>query len=139
VLSKHTANIYDSGDEPLTITTGSAIGTAVANILIHFDETANRFLKIRSAKTSQNQILAALEDVTAKKWDITKLSTQQIAAGRKKKLEDKKFLEAFLDLLTVQLFEEGMGRGYITGLEESDNLLLGIEEEDIRDIVRRIV
>jgi hypothetical protein len=139
VLPQCTARIYDSGDEPITTTTGAAIGTAVANTLVHFDKTANRFLKIRSVKTSQNRILAALEEVTATKWDVTKISTKDIAEGRKKKLEEKRFQEAFMDLLTVQLFEDGMGRGNITDLEESDNVLLGVKEEDIGDIIRRLI
>jgi phytoene/squalene synthetase len=138
-LSQYAARVYDSGDEPITATTCEAVGTAVANTLVHFKETRNRFLKIRSFETSQNEILAALEDVTSTKWDVTRLTTREIAEGRKRKLEEEKFQEAFLDLLAVQLFEDGAGRGNITELEESDNRLLSVEEVDVRDVLKNLI
>ncbi|OCL02031.1 NAD(P)-binding protein [Glonium stellatum] len=139
VVPKRTARIYDSGEEPLTCTTGAAIGTAVANILLNADKTANRYLKVCSVKATQNQFLEALEEATDTKWNVTRVSTKDIMQGRTKKLQEKKFQEAFLDLLTVQLFEDGAGRGSIVEPEKSDNELLGVKVEDVKHVINMLV
>ena len=139
VIPKNKATIYDSGDEPVTCTTGAAIGTAVANLLLDAEATANRFLKIRSLQVTQNQLLTAFEDVTGTKWEVTRVKTKDLDEGRKKKAQEGRFQEAFLDLLAVQLFEDGKGRGLITRTDESDNALLGVREEAAKDVIKRIM
>ena len=84
---------------------------------------------------TQNQLLNALEEATNTKWDVTRRSIEDILQERKTNLEEKRFQEAFMNLLAVQLFEDGTGRGKNTELSKSDNQLLGVKEEDIKDLV----
>lgn len=44
-----------------------------------------------------------------------------------------------LDLLTVQLFEEGAGRSIVATKEDSDNELLGVPEEDFLTVIQGIL
>ncbi len=137
-VSKRTARIVDSGNEPITGSTGAAIGTAAAGMLLHPDEAANRFLKIRSTTITQNTCLTALEEVTGAEWDVTKVSAAEVRESKAKKIQEKRFQEAFLDVLAVQLFEDGTGRGMITP-DDKDNQLLGVKEEGLGDMMRQLV
>ena len=137
-VPRRTARIVDSGDEPVTCSTGKAIGIAAAGILLHVEETANRFLKVRSVKFTQNQCLAALEEATDSKWHVSRISTPELRVSKAEKDEEKRFQEAFLDVLAMQLFEDGTGRGLITP-HENDNDLLGVREENVVDMMRKLV
>jgi hypothetical protein len=108
-------------------------------MLLHPDETKNCYLKIRSVEFTQNECLAALEEVTGEKWDVSHLSTKDIREGIKKKAGAKRFQEAFVDVISVQLFEEGAGRGVHVKEGDSDNELLGVKEEGLVEIMRSLV
>jgi hypothetical protein len=54
----------------------------------------------------------------------------ELAAGEK---------GAILDLVCVQLFEEGEGRSIVVKKEEANNELLGVPEEDVLSVVKGIL
>jgi len=138
--SKCTAKIYDSGNEPFSCTTGSAIGSAVAGLLLHPHETANRYLKISSFKTTQNQLLAVFQDiVNGKQWDVSRISTKQVLEERMDLVKQKRFPEVFMGVVAVQLFQDGGGRGVTVEVEDSDNDLLGVKQEDISEVLRNLI
>jgi len=139
VISKRTARIYDSGNESFSCTTGDAVGTAVAHVLLKPDETVNRYLKTASFKTTQNQILSAFEEITAEKWEVTRFTTKQVLEERGELIKQQRFPEVFMGIIAIQLFEDGAGRGVTAEVGDSDNELLGVKEEDIRDVLRRFV
>lgn len=138
-VTNHSARIFDSGNEPIACSTGEAVGQAAAGMLLHADETKNRYLKTRCVQFTQNECLAVLEEVTDAKWDVSKISTKDVRDGIKGKVAAKRFQEAFLDVLAVQLFEDGVGRGVHVAEGESDNELLGVKEESLVEILRRLV
>jgi len=139
VLPKHSAKIYDSGNEPFSCTTSTAIGTAVAGLLLCPEETANRYLKISSFKTTQNQLLTAFEEITNSKWDVTRVTTKQILEERMNLVKQKQFQEVFMGVVAVQLFEDGSGRGVTVEVENSDNDLLGVKEENVVDVLKVLI
>ena len=137
-IPSRTARLYDNGNEPITGTTIASIGRGVAGILEHPDATANKFLRVRSLQVTQNEILAAFEGATGEKWSVTKVSSKDVLAEGRAKLAagDR---GGMLDLLTVQLFEEGAGRSIVATKEESDNKLLGVPEEDLLTVIKGIL
>jgi hypothetical protein len=137
-IPDRTARIYDAGNEPITGTTIASIGRAVVGILQRPADTANKFLRIRSLEVTQNEILAAFEEATGEKWGVTSVSSKDILAQGKSKLAagDK---GGILDLVTVQLFEEGAGRSIVVAKENSDNELLGVLEEDVLTVIKDIL
>ena len=56
-------------------------------------------------------------------------------AQAKEKLAKGDFIEAFLRVLTVQLFEGGVGRTVVMRVE-SDNELLGVTKDDLGEVLR---
>ncbi|KAF2755734.1 NAD(P)-binding protein [Pseudovirgaria hyperparasitica] len=131
-------NIFDSGNATFTGTTMEGIATSVAGILKNPGPTANRHVKVRSIQTSQNEIVAAFEKVTGHEWTKTYLDSEETYAVAKEKLKvnDR---SAILDLLSVVLFRDGGGQGIVASREASDNEMVGLQEEDIETIVRRVL
>lgn len=139
VVPAHKARIIDSGDEVVTVSTGADIGKAASNALIKADETKNRFLKIFSVATTQNKILAALENTSNTKWTVQRISTSELREDKKKKLEAKNFQAAFLDVLAEQLFEDDSGRGRHVEWDESDNELLEIHGKGTEAVIKDLL
>ncbi|KAK2773039.1 hypothetical protein FQN52_004724 [Onygenales sp. PD_12] len=137
-LPTHTARIYDSGTEPFTGVLIASIGQAVVGTLLNPTPTANKFLRIRSLETNQNEILAAFERVTAKKWTVERISTKELYRAGQEKLA-KGDMGWVLDVVVTQIFEEGKGRSVVVSREEADNGLVGVEEVEVEDVVRDIV
>lgn len=133
----HTATIYDSGTELFTGTTLAGIGQAVVGVLQHPEETANRFVKVLSIKTCQNELLRAFETVSERAWTVHRATTAALLErGRAKhRAGDKGWV---LDLVVAQLYEEGEGRCVVAdGWEASDGGVLGVREEDEEGVVRK--
>lgn len=137
-LANRTARLVDDGDEPFTATTLRDIGVAVRGILVHPQETANRYVHIRSTCTTQKDILAALEVATDQKWPVSYVSSKDlIESGRKGPAAGDR--KGMLDLLIAQLFEKGAGRSVVVSVENCDNGLVGVEEKPVERIVEDVL
>lgn len=55
-------------------------------------------------------MLAAFEEITGQAWEVKYVKTRDLLAQAKEKLAKGDFIEAFLRVLTVQLFEGGARR-----------------------------
>ncbi|OIW23591.1 NAD(P)-binding protein [Coniochaeta ligniaria NRRL 30616] len=131
---KREAVIYDSGTEEFSGTTLEGIGQAVVGVLSHPEETRNRFVRVMSVKTCQNELLEAFEGVTGVKWEVRRDTTGRLLeSGREKNREGRPGW--VLELVVTQLFQEGEGRGLVARTrEETDSDLLGVREESVRDV-----
>ena len=109
----------------------------MAGVLRNPVETANRFARVRSVQTCQNELLAAFEKETGTTWSVSRSTTKDLLeTGRRKKEEgDGSWI---IDLVVAQLYEEGVGRSVVVpSWEESDSPLLGVAEERVEEIVRK--
>jgi len=133
-LSSKTATVFDSGNEPFTGTNLPFIGRAVAAILTHPSETANKYLDIASFVTTQNELLSLLEEQSGEKWTVEKRDT-----GATQKLADEKLARgdysSFGDYLKVYLFRDGEGQSPKEG--ELANGVLGLGLEDLKETVKK--
>ncbi|KAB5554506.1 NmrA-like family protein [Coniochaeta sp. 2T2.1] len=136
-LPARSAIIYDSGTEYFSGTTLEGIGQSVVGVLQRPEETKNRFVRVMSIKTSQNELLAAFEEVTGQKWEIRRDGTERLLeSGRSKYREGQPGW--VLELVVTQLFQEEEGRGRVAdGREETDSELLGVREEGPEEVVRK--
>lgn len=135
-LADHTALIYDTGDNKVSYTNMKAVGGAVVGVMKNPAETANKYLYIASATTSQNIILAALEKATGKDWTVTKAST----AEARKEGGDKLAKGDFSGIRTLL---HGVMYGNDTGgdFEKKGlaNKILGLPEETVDETIRDTV
>ncbi|KAF9893252.1 hypothetical protein FE257_011682 [Aspergillus nanangensis] len=137
--SRCSAVIYDSGTEKFTGTTLEGIGQAVVGVLQHPEKTANRFVKVRSIMTCQNELLEAFQYITGKRWDVQHASAQALMESGKRKFQAGES-GWVLELVVAQLFDEGQARCVVArSREESDSDSLGIVEESPQDIVQKVL
>lgn len=137
-IEKREAIIYDDGTERFTGTTLKGIAQSVIGILQNPESTVNRYVCVRSIETCQKDILMEFEKVTGQKWTIrTDTSEALLSRGREKRTKGEKGW--VLDLLVGQLLEYGTGRGIVVPHKDSDNELLGVEEESLADLVKGIL
>ncbi|KAL2370200.1 hypothetical protein RJ035_005843 [Blastomyces gilchristii] len=121
-------------------TEGRFSWTAIAAVVGTFfnpTETANKFLRIRSLQTTQNQILAAFEQISDSKWAVERISTNELYRAGKEKLE--KGEEGWiLDILCTQIFANGGDRSIVATREDSVNALVRVREVELADVIRDI-
>jgi len=137
-VEKREAIIYDDGTELFTGTTLKGIAQSVVGILQNPERSVNRHVCVRSIETCQKDILKEFEKATGQEWTIrTDTSEALLARGREKRAKGEKGW--ILDLLVGQLLEYGTGRGIVVSHADSDNELLGVEEESVADLVKGIL
>lgn len=139
-VAQHAATIYDNGTEQFTGTTLFGIGQAVTGVLQNLTDTRNRFVKVRSIQTCQNQLLAAFQRA-GQSTDGTAWTTRQVSLQSLLQDGRKNFLDGHgiwrLQLLVFQLYEPGAARCIVASRTSSDNALLGVPEESDDEIVQK--
>lgn len=138
-VERRQAIIYDDGTERFTGTTLEGIGQAVVGVLQHPDETRNRFVKVLSILTCQNELLEAFQSETGSKWEIERRSTKALMkSGQSKFQADGRGW--VLELVVAQLFDQGEARCLVApSREDSDSDLLGVVEESPLDVVAKVM
>lgn len=131
--------IYDSGDRKWASTNIGTVGTAVARVLgrsLGDEAVANRDLLISSFTTSQNELLSLVEEIDGQKWNVKNISSKEALEKAKTVDED----EALQLQVLMLLYADGEDKG--ANFENDERLangLLGLEKEDIREVVKRVL
>lgn len=132
-LSAHKATIWDSGDTRWSTTTLSTIGAAVAAVLHHADKTVNRYIFVADFTTSQNEVLAALEKASGKKWDVKHESTKDLISTGNEKVSKGDY-SGVVPLILAAIYGGGTGGDFVKeGLLANDRL--GLATQDIDTVV----
>lgn len=136
-VTNFSAVIYDKGEENFTGTTLEGIAQSVIGVLQHPDKTINRFVKVLSIKTCQNELLKTFQHVTGKDWDVQRSTSRALMdSGRSKhQAGDKNWI---VELVVAQMFDEGEARNVVApSREESDSELLGVVAETAEGVVTK--
>ncbi|KAE8351803.1 hypothetical protein BDV28DRAFT_13150 [Aspergillus coremiiformis] len=138
-VASHTATIWDDGNKSITFTNEKQLGQAVVSVLQQPQETSNKYFYIASVETTQNEILAALEETTRAKWSVKATTTEEQVAEGVKKLGSGDITGAFaLARATCYGNIPGLRANYAKE-ETLANDLLGLKFEPVKDTVKRIV
>ena len=133
------AVIYDDGNHYNDMTVLSTIGKAVAGILQHPAETANRYIHINSFRVTQNQVLAALEKVTGgAKWEVEKKSSAEASKKGNEMLTQGNFAGAMPAILGLEYSGEDWVDFEKFGLW-NEKLGLPKTNEGLEEAVRKVV
>lgn len=137
-LKTHTATVWDDGNKRFTLTNEKQVGQAVVSVLQRPQETQNQYLYVASVETSQNEVLAALEDATNTKWTINKVTTREQIDEAMQKLGAGDFSGAFT-LVRASVFSNVPELHSNYAKDESlANDILGLKLEDVESVVRRV-
>ncbi len=131
-LKDKTATIVDSGNERFQASTLAQIGKAVAGILKHPDETANKYVSSESFSLSENELVALVEELTGWKLAVNRVKSEDYRKAGEEKLAVGDW-RGFVDLLRVHNAADGAGNGLKEG--ESVNKVIGLPDEDLREAV----
>ncbi|KAE8414171.1 hypothetical protein BDV36DRAFT_286415 [Aspergillus pseudocaelatus] len=138
-VATRTATIWDGGNQSFTLTNEKQLGQAVASVLQHPQETSNRYLYIASVETTQNEILAALEEATGAHWSVKATTTEEQVGEGFMKLGAGDFSGAFhLVRATCYGSTPGLQANYAKDLTLANDVL-GLKLESVRETVQRIV
>lgn len=125
--------IYDGGEVRFSACSVDFVAKAVVRVLEREEETANRMLYVHSLSVTQKEMVQAVEKVSGEKFEIVKEESEEVIRdARKRMLEGDK--EAVEDLVAVW----GMVASDWTEKETFANGSLGLEEENLEDVVRRV-
>jgi predicted Zn-dependent peptidase len=138
-IANRTATIWDGGNKSFTFTNEKQLGQAVVFVLQHPQETRNQYLYVASVETTQNEILAALEEISGESWTVTKTTTDAQVTEAVKKLTAGDFSGA-LSLARSTAFgnTQGLHSNYAKE-EKLANDILGLSLEDVQDVVKRVL
>ena len=132
-MKNQRATIYDDGATKVSTTTLASIGEATAQTLAKASETANKYIYVQTATTSQNELLTAFEKSTGKKWAVEKKELQPILDDAYARLAKHDY-SAIGPLIIGAIFTKGLENDYANHAELS-NSLFGIQEESIQSVV----
>lgn len=138
-IAQRKAIIYDAGSEQFTGTTLEGIAQSVVGVLQHPNETANRFMKVQSIRTCQNELLEAFQSRTGCKWEIERSSAKSLFESGRSKFQGG-VSGWVLELVVAQLFDPGEARYVVApSRDDSDSDLLGVFEETPQDVVAKVM
>jgi hypothetical protein len=136
-LDSCTALIYDSGDARFSATTLLTIGAAIVAILHKPEETTNQYIYIASFTTTQNEVLAALEKATGKKWQVEHSTAMETRRIGQEKVGKGDF--SGMENIVVSLVYGGDSVSDLESSRKLANDLLGLPKETVEETVEKIV
>lgn len=103
------------------------------------EETSNKYLFISSVETTQNEILAALEEATDSKWTVNNTTTKEQVNEAFQKLTAGDLNGAFtLVRATSYSNTPGLKSNYARD-EALSNDLLGLKTSSVAETVKRVI
>ncbi|KUI62772.1 Isoflavone reductase [Cytospora mali] len=133
-LKTRKADIIDDGNQKSSQATLAQIAKATVRILQRPEVTRNRMLFIQSFCVSQNEVLRSLEKAMGVKWETVRYDSEEFIK-EKKVLADKGDMDAIEDLVFVL----GAIRGNWEEKPDFAMDLLGLENEDLDEVVQKVV
>ena len=117
----------------------NTVGKAVVAVLRSPAETANRYIYVRSVTTSQNEILAAMQEATGKTWDVTRTTTDVEVETGKEMIANGNMTGNFALVLASTYGKiEGLRANYEMD-EVLGNEMLGLETESVAATIAAVL
>ncbi|KAL7953392.1 hypothetical protein V8C34DRAFT_309250 [Trichoderma compactum] len=80
-LESFKVTIFDSGDQEFSCTNITTVAEAIASVLKHQNATKNQNVYVSSfPRLTQNEVLAAREALSGRKFEVTQASTEDLVA-----------------------------------------------------------
>ena len=136
-MKNHTAVIFDPENPgATTATTIPKAAQAVVSILLHPEETKNRYVKISSFTLTRAELIAGLEKASGATYTTSSMSTFDLERFGHEKLAKGDHSGA-IDLLVVALFRNNVGADF--AMHKNDNKLLELPQENLEEVLRTVM
>ncbi|KAK1142215.1 hypothetical protein N8T08_008141 [Aspergillus melleus] len=126
-FQNHTVTMLDEGDNRISSTSLTVVGSAIVAILQNFDATQNRVIRVSEAILTQNQLIGFAKELRPDiAWRTNKEQTSVLLQESLEQLGAGDFsMPAFMKLLKGTALA---GDTYGSAFDVTDNELLGIKE-----------
>ena len=131
------ATVFDGGEISFSNSTLAQVGRAVVAISKDPEQeiVRNKMIYMQSFCITQNQLVVVLEKVMGQKWERKEVRSEDFIKENKDIVEREDDHDARENLVGVVGIVEGDWRGKKTFANEA----LGLEEEDLEDVVREVL
>jgi hypothetical protein len=141
-VEQRTAEIWDNGDVPFTVTNLPLVARTVVKLLTDtaaYKASRNTYIYTGSATTTLKEILAATEKATNAKFEVTRIESQKLITESTKKLKDGD-LTATVHLVKAVALAKVQGEA-LTDLRKFGffNEKFGIKDDTTEEIVATVV
>ncbi|KUJ14298.1 NAD(P)-binding protein [Mollisia scopiformis] len=147
-IPKRTATVYDEGTHPFVTTSIPQVGRGIAKLLslpitstsgLSLSDYKNKYAYIRSFLVSQNDMIAASQRATKTKpedWEIKHMPLDDyIKAGSELMRAGNRM--GMFNILYGNSYKKGCGDQYHG--RENTNENIGLEDEDLDEVVQKVV
>jgi len=137
-ISNRKVVTYNTGDEHFFGANLARIAEGVVKTLQRPEETKNQFVYVWSHRTTQNEVLAVLKEITGDEWEIERAKTEDATAKGKRLLQEGDGLFGLVNTVLGALF----GVPSLSDFKEQAEYWsekLDLPEEDLEETLRRVV
>jgi len=141
-VEQRTAELWDDGDVPFTVTNLTVVARTVVKLLTDaaaYEASRNAYIYTGSVTTTQKELLAATEKATNAKFEVTRIESQKLIAESTTKLAGGDGM-AMIPLVKAVAFARFHGEA-LTDLRKFDlfNEKFGIKDDSTEEIVAMLV
>jgi hypothetical protein len=141
-VEQRTAELWDDGDVPFTVSNLPIVARTVVKLLTDaaaYDASRNAYIYTGSATTTQKELLAATEKATNAKFEVTNIESQKLIAESTTKLAGGDYT-AVIFLVKAVAFARYQGEA-LTDLRKYGlfNEKFGIKDDPIEESVATVV
>ena len=137
-IANHQAKLYDDGAHKTTGSTLAFIAQAVVTVLqIPRDRTRNRRIHAVEVEYSGQELLAAFEQETGRKWTVERISTDELKDRFRRALAEGNKRAAYLSLVMGLNFDGSGAANLTSGLTFGEDF--GLRRRSLADVVRQVV
>jgi nucleoside-diphosphate-sugar epimerase len=133
-INKKIAYLVDGGDIKFSGSNLSFIANAVVKILGQPEGSKNKLLYVHSHHVTQLELLAAIEKVTGEKFERVNESSKSVIGEARPRM-----LKGDHEAIEVVVAVHGVVASDWASKEGFANQLLGLEEEDLEEVVKRVM
>lgn len=138
-LESFKVTIFDSGDQEFSCTNIKTVAEAIASVLKHENATKNQNVYVSSfPRLTQNEVLAALEGLSGRKFEVTQASTEDLAAKGEARIKRGEWLQGYIETVSASCYAPW---GYNTFGDRAEkwNAILELPKEDLEDTLTRVL
>jgi len=141
-VERRTAELWDDGDVPFTVSNLTIVARTVVKLLTDaaaYDVSRNAYIYTGSVTTTQKELLAATEKATNAKFEVTRIESQKLIAESTTKLAGGDYT-AMIPLVKAVAFARYQGEA-LTDLRKYGlfNEKFGIKDDSTEESVATVV
>lgn len=135
------ATIWDGGDISFSAANMDDITATIVTLITNpsaRERYKNQSIYVSSVQTTQNEILAAAEDITGKKFEVSQFDSEEAFAYTKKPLPTGSSPQLLAILAAMQLSKRKLC-DYQARVDAGHNQFIINAKKDVRDILKAVL